>query len=44
MSNEERESGAVGGNVYGGYFNASGAHFWAITFTLFALQQLTNIM
>ncbi|KAG0281307.1 hypothetical protein BGZ96_001186 [Linnemannia gamsii] len=44
MSSEERESGAVGNNVYGGYLNASGAYLWAITFALFALQQLANIM
>lgn len=44
MSSEERESGAVSGNVYGGYLKASGAYLWAITFALFALQQLANIM
>ncbi|KAG0276411.1 hypothetical protein BGZ95_007580 [Linnemannia exigua] len=44
MSEEERESGAVKGNVYGGYLKASGVHLWVITFALFALQQLANIM
>ncbi|KAF9090660.1 hypothetical protein BGX29_011350 [Mortierella sp. GBA35] len=44
MSEEERESGAVKGNVYGGYLKASGMHLWAITFGLFALQQLANVM
>lgn len=44
MSEEERESGAVKGNVYGGYLKASGVHLWVITFALFALQQLANVM
>ncbi|KAG0073280.1 hypothetical protein BGZ90_011638 [Linnemannia elongata] len=44
MSEEERESGAVKGNVYGGYLKASGLHLWVITFALFALQQLANVM
>ncbi|KAF9121964.1 hypothetical protein BGW39_010133 [Mortierella sp. 14UC] len=44
MSEEERESGAVKGNVYGGYLKSSGVHLWVITFALFALQQLANVM
>ncbi|KAI8599078.1 P-loop containing nucleoside triphosphate hydrolase protein [Dissophora ornata] len=44
MSQEERESGAVKKDVYGGYLKASGGHFWAITFGLFFLQQAANVM
>ncbi|KAF9199857.1 hypothetical protein BGZ49_009975, partial [Haplosporangium sp. Z 27] len=44
MSDEERESGAVKGDVYNGYLKASGWHFWAITFGLFFLQQAANVM
>ncbi|KAG0367050.1 P-loop containing nucleoside triphosphate hydrolase protein [Gamsiella multidivaricata] len=44
MSEEERESGAVKGNVYGGYAKASGWHLWAITFALFFFQQAANVL
>ncbi|KAI1293287.1 hypothetical protein EDD11_008442 [Mortierella claussenii] len=44
MSQEERESGAVKGNVYSGYLKASGWYFWAITFGLFLLQQAANVL
>ncbi|KAF9928278.1 hypothetical protein FBU30_002500 [Linnemannia zychae] len=44
MTEEERESGAVKGSVYGGYIKASGIHLWLITFILFLLQQLANVM
>ncbi|KAF8928714.1 hypothetical protein BGZ47_001460, partial [Haplosporangium gracile] len=44
MLEEERESGAIKGNVYGGYLKASGVHLWVITLALFALQQLANVM
>ncbi|KAG0326603.1 hypothetical protein BGZ99_009350 [Dissophora globulifera] len=44
MSQEERETGAVKGNVYGGYLKASGWHFWAITYGFFVLQQAANVL
>ncbi|KAF9430749.1 hypothetical protein BGZ76_000723 [Entomortierella beljakovae] len=44
MSDEERESGAVKGSVYGGYLAASGWYFWVITFALFFLQQAANVL
>ncbi|KAG0056681.1 hypothetical protein BGZ83_003924 [Gryganskiella cystojenkinii] len=44
MTEEERESGAVKGNVYAGYLRASGWHLWFLTFGLFFLQQVANVM
>ncbi|KAF9111885.1 hypothetical protein BGX27_004328 [Mortierella sp. AM989] len=44
MTEEERESGAVKGNVYGGYLTASGWYIWFITFGLFFLQQAANVL
>ncbi|KAF9956927.1 hypothetical protein BGZ72_002340 [Mortierella alpina] len=44
MSDEERESGAVKGNVYGGYLRASGRLLWVGVFGFFILQQFANIM
>ncbi|KAF9988832.1 hypothetical protein BGZ75_008458 [Mortierella antarctica] len=44
MSEEERETGAVKGNVYGGYLRASGRLLWASVFGFFVLQQLANVM
>ncbi|KAF9353229.1 hypothetical protein BGX26_008995 [Mortierella sp. AD094] len=44
MSEEERESGAVKGDVYNGYLKASGWYFWVITFGLFFLQQAANVL
>ncbi|KAF9284744.1 hypothetical protein BGZ68_004465 [Mortierella alpina] len=44
MSDEERETGAVKGNVYGGYLRASGRLLWASVFGFFVLQQFANVM
>ncbi|KAG0196954.1 hypothetical protein BGX28_009530, partial [Mortierella sp. GBA30] len=44
MSEEERETGAVKGNVYGGYIRASGRFLWASVFGFFVLQQFANVM
>ncbi|GJJ68711.1 hypothetical protein EMPS_01057 [Entomortierella parvispora] len=44
MTDEERESGAVKKNVYGGYLKASGWHLWALTFGLFIAQQVANVL
>lgn len=44
MTEEERESGAVKGNVYGGYLRSSGWHLWFLTFGLFIAQQVANVM
>ncbi|KAF9948009.1 hypothetical protein BGZ70_002404 [Mortierella alpina] len=44
MSEEERETGAVKGNVYGGYLRASGRLLWAAVFGFFVLQQFANVM
>ncbi|KAG0207958.1 hypothetical protein BGX28_000971 [Mortierella sp. GBA30] len=44
VTEEERESGAVKSNVYAGYLKSSGWHLWAITFGLFFLQQLANVI
>ncbi|KAG0313329.1 hypothetical protein BG000_005920, partial [Podila horticola] len=44
MTEEERESGAVKGNVYNRYLKASGWYYWALVFSLFLLQQVTNVM
>lgn len=44
MTEEERESGAVKGNVYGGYLKSSGWHLWFLTFGLFIAQQVANVM
>ncbi|KAF9308781.1 hypothetical protein BG003_010617 [Podila horticola] len=44
MTEEERESGAVKGNVYSGYLKASGWYCWALVFSLFLLQQVANVM
>lgn len=44
MTEEERESGAVKGNVYGGYLKASGWHLWFLTMVLFLAQQVANVM
>ncbi|KAG0211857.1 hypothetical protein BGX28_007312 [Mortierella sp. GBA30] len=44
MSEEERETGAVKGNVYGGYIRASGTFLWVSVFGFFALQQFANVM
>ncbi|KAG0084909.1 hypothetical protein BGZ92_009469 [Podila epicladia] len=44
MTEEERESGAVKGNVYNGYLRASGWYCWALVFGLFLLQQFANVM
>ncbi|KAF9160636.1 hypothetical protein BGX21_001995 [Mortierella sp. AD011] len=44
MSEEERESGAVKGDVYTGYLKAAGWYFWFITFGLFFLQQAANVV
>ncbi|KAF9194834.1 hypothetical protein BGZ51_007054 [Haplosporangium sp. Z 767] len=44
MVEEERESGAVKGNIYGGYLKASGRFLWAAVFGFFVLQQFAGIM
>ncbi|GJJ75953.1 hypothetical protein EMPS_08311 [Entomortierella parvispora] len=44
MSEEERESGAVKGNVYKGYLKASGRLLWVAVFGFFLLQQFANVM
>ena len=44
MSEEERESGAVKGNVYKGYLQASGRLLWVAVFGFFLLQQFANVM
>ncbi|KAG0096414.1 hypothetical protein BGZ93_004576 [Podila epicladia] len=44
MSDEERESGAVKGNVYMGYLKASGQVLWFSVFAFFLLQQIANVM
>ncbi|KAF9898255.1 hypothetical protein BX616_004276, partial [Lobosporangium transversale] len=44
MSEEERESGAVKGNVYAGYLKASAWYYWVITIGLFLLQQAANVL
>ncbi|KAG0261912.1 hypothetical protein BG011_000532 [Mortierella polycephala] len=44
MVEEERESGAVKGNIYGGYLKASGQFLWTAVFGFFFLQQFAGIM
>lgn len=44
MADEERESGAVKGNVYMGYLRASGQVLWFSVFAFFLLQQIANVM
>ncbi|KAF9404130.1 hypothetical protein BGZ94_004348 [Podila epigama] len=44
MTDEERESGAVKGNVYMGYLKASGRTLWFAVFAFFMLQQIANVM
>ncbi|KFH68024.1 hypothetical protein MVEG_06754 [Podila verticillata NRRL 6337] len=44
MADEERESGAVKGNVYKGYLKASGQVLWFSVFAFFLLQQIANVM
>lgn len=44
MTDEERESGAVKGNVYKGYLKASGQVLWSSVFAFFLLQQIANVM
>ncbi|KAF8951702.1 hypothetical protein BGZ52_010208 [Haplosporangium bisporale] len=44
MAEEERESGAVKGDVYNGYLKASGWYYWALVFGLFLMQQVANVM
>lgn len=44
MADEERESGAVKGNVYMGYLKASGRVLWFSVFAFFLLQQIANVL
>ncbi|KAG0340048.1 hypothetical protein BG004_006572 [Podila humilis] len=44
MADEEREAGAVKGNVYRGYLKSSGEFLWYSVFAFFLLQQFANVM